>query len=93
MKKQDYVLLLIKNKKMERLKFAKLSEDENKKLIGGFSISFTNETDSRDFITNNCAAGNCKTGCKSKNKLKSIKENIPNSNCKAGANCVKRCGK
>lgn len=76
-------------------KIEKLSESESNTLVGGFSMAYSTDASTESFMANNCKSGNCKSGCKNKSKEKSkdkSKGNAPNSNCKAGGNCVKGCG-
>lgn len=71
------------------IKLDLLTEIENGKLIGGFSVAIESDSDSsNDFLTNNCHAGNCSTkSCKKYN----IKKLHGSNNC--GKNCVTSCGK
>lgn len=45
--------------------FEKISESQEKKIVGGFSQSFSGPTDGLDDggTTNNCQGGNCRAGC------------------------------
>ena len=64
-----------------------LTENENKQLIGGFSIAISpSEFEMNNVLSNNCNSGNCTPKCN--NKMKKAKGT--NSNCKG--NCVKGCG-
>jgi hypothetical protein len=77
-------------KTMNFSEFEVLREDENNKLVGGFSAVF--DGDPQDTIpkVNNCHGGNFKAGCGAHHKYKKLKGNIPNGNCKG--NCVSGCG-
>ncbi|MDR2121777.1 MAG: hypothetical protein LBP34_01505 [Flavobacteriaceae bacterium] len=76
------------------LNFEAIRETETQKLIGGFSSAFGffggNEGNGTN---NNCNGGNCLSGCNNKSPNEPKKGTIVrNSNCKAGANCVRGCG-
>ena len=43
--------------------FEAISENSEKKLVGGFSSSLTGGSDSLETLSNNCHGGNCATGC------------------------------
>ncbi len=43
--------------------FEAISENSEKKLVGGFSSSLTGGSDSLETLSNNCHGGNCAVGC------------------------------
>ena len=43
--------------------FEAISENSEKKLVGGFSSSLTGGSDSLETLSNNCHGGNCAPGC------------------------------
>ena len=76
------------------LNFEQLNKTEAGKLLGGFSQTFTADTDEDESGANNCKHGNCKTGCHKRYKKRAKKNmgNGTNANCGAGKNCAPGCG-
>ncbi len=59
--------------------FETISENSEKKLVGGFSASLTGGSDSLETLSNNCNGGNCSFGCGSSGST--------NKGCNSVAGC------